>query len=133
MALMALLADAPTGGLSGKLLWAALPLIGILLVGALVIYLFDRWRKRANARQDVFAPNDQLSHFRSLYEQGEMSREEFESVKALLSGQLRQANNVSAPLTQPPPAASEAPPLDTNVQATPPGPQSPPPPEAPPA
>ncbi len=131
MVLTLLLADAAAPAswprlTPGELLWAALPLIGILLVGAVVLYLFDRWRKRAEAKSDVCAPNDQLSHFRSLYERGEMSREEFESVKTLLAGQLRREMNVPAPAA-PSPAAVEAPPADTNIQATPPSPQSPPP------
>lgn len=110
--------------LSGDLLWAALPLIGILLLAALVIYLVDRWRKRAAAARDAAASGDQLSHFRSLYERGEMTQKEFEQVKALLAGQLRKEMNVPAP------AAPPRPPVDTNVQATPPGPQSPPPEES---
>jgi hypothetical protein len=111
---------------AGELLWAALPLIGILLLAALVIYFVDRWRKRVAAAQDDASCNDQLSQFRSLYERGEMSREEYDSVKALLAGQLRKELNVPAP-----PAVTEAPAVDTNIQAQPPGPQSLPPPEAP--
>ena len=64
-----------------------------------------------------------------MYERGEMSREEFERVRTLLGGQLRQELNVPVP---PQPTAAEASPPDTNIQAVPPGPQSPPPPEAPP-
>jgi hypothetical protein len=111
----------------GELLWAALPLIGILLVAALVIYFVDRWRKRAAAAEDKEASSDQLSHFRSLYERGEMSHDEYESVKALLAGQLRRQMNVPVP-----PTPAPAPSPDTNIQATPPGPQAPPPPEPPP-
>ena len=85
----------------GELLWAALPLIGILLLGALVLYLFDRWRKRSAGRRDQAACNEQLSHFRSLYERGEMSREEFERVRTLLTGQLRKELNVPAPAAPP--------------------------------
>jgi hypothetical protein len=116
----------------GELLWAALPLIGILLAGALVLYVVDRWRKRNRAaRENASAPSDQLSHFRSLYEQGEMSREEFESIRTLLTGRLRQELNVpAAPAVSPP--AAEPPPTETNITAVSPGPQSPPPPEAPP-
>jgi hypothetical protein len=135
MALTLLLAEAAPGGRPppGEWLKAALPLVGALLVGAVILYLFDRWRKRA-ARREANASNDQLSHFRSLYEEGEMSREEFERVKALLSGQLRQELNVPAPpAPEAPPAVNGTAPADTNVQASPPGPQSPPPPEAPPA
>jgi multidrug resistance efflux pump len=114
--------------LAGRLLWAALPLVGALLGGAIVLYLIDRWRKRGAAEEEAAAtPNDQLSRFRSLYERGEMSREEFERVKALLTGQLRRELNVPAPA-----APAESRPVDTNIQAAPPDPQSPPPPEAPP-
>jgi hypothetical protein len=113
--------------LSGELLWASLPLIGILLVAALVIYIVDRWRKRSAAAQDVVAPTDQLSQFRSLYERGEMSPEEFERVKTLLAGQLRR--EVKGPAA----TAPAAPPVDTRVQTQPPLLPSPPPDEPPPA
>jgi hypothetical protein len=139
MALTNLLAQAAPASrprlVPGELLWAALPLIGILLFGALIIYLFDRWRKRASARRDnTAAPTDQLSHFRSLYERGEMSREEFESVRVLLTGQMRDGVSVAAPpAAASTPAVAEAPAVDTNVQAAPPDPPSLPPAEPPPA
>jgi hypothetical protein len=120
--------------LGGRLLWAALPLVGALLAGALVLYLIDRWRKREAAEEDALcAPNEQLSRFRSLYERGEMSREEYERVKALLTAQLRRELNVPAPETSAAPATADPTQIDTNVQARPPDPQSPPPPEPPPA
>jgi hypothetical protein len=134
MALTHLLAQAAPGGRSWidvtELLGPGLLLIGTLLFAALVIYLVDRWRKRAAARAAA-SSGDQLSQFRSLYEQGEMSREEFESVRALLTGQLRREMNVPPPAATTPAAAHqpEAPAKDTNVQEKPPGPQSPPPPE----
>jgi hypothetical protein len=118
--------------LGGRLLWAALPLVGALLAGALIVYLIDRWRKReATEEEAVCAPNEQLSHFRTLYERGEMSREEYDRVKALLTAQLRRELNVPAPAASAAPATAEKPPADTNVQARPPDPQSPPPPEPP--
>ena len=116
----------PPSKLGGELLWAALPLIGILLVAALVIYFVDRWRKRAAAAQEEAECSDQLSHFRSLYERGEMSQEEYDRVRLLLAGQMRKRLNV--PTSPAPPAA----PPETNIQAAPPGPQTPPPPGAPP-
>lgn len=117
--------------LAGRLLWAALPLVGALLAAALILYLIDRWRKQGAAEEEAACtPNEQLSRFRSLYERGEMSREEFEQVKVLLAGQLRRELNVPAPMAAAP--AANPPPADTNIQAAPPDPQSPPPPEAPP-
>ncbi len=112
-------AAAPAKLNPGDLLWAALPLIGILLLGAFVLYLFDRWRKRSATARGEVACNDQLSHFRSLYERGEMSREEFERVKGLLAGQLRHELKVPSL-----PVSSPSPPLETGIQ---PSPDSPPP------
>jgi hypothetical protein len=135
MALALLLTNPALGG---QLIWAALPLIGALLAGALILYVIDRWRKRvAEDEEAACAPNDQLSHFRTLYERGEMSREEFEKVKALLAGQLRREMNVPgpAPTPAPPPLVGGgvgeggSAPAETNVQAAPPDRQSPPPPD----
>ena len=81
---------------------AAWPLMVALLVGALIIYLVDRWRRRPP--QPAAEANDQLAHFRSLYERGEMTREEFDNVKARLTGQLRRELNVPPPAAPPKPA-----------------------------
>src|SRR5438309_7508741 len=65
-----------------QLLWAALPLIAALLIGAGIIYFVDRWRKRADAPA---APSeDQLNHYRSLYERGVLNQDEFNRLKLLL-------------------------------------------------
>jgi hypothetical protein len=111
-----------------EVLWVIVPLFGVCLVGVLILYFVDRWRKRVQAGEDNDSSSDQLSHFRTLYERGEMSREEYDRVKTLLAGQLRKEMNVPAPPAAP--AITESP--DTNIQAQPPTPQSPPPPEAPP-
>jgi hypothetical protein len=89
--------------------WNSLPLIGALLAGALVIYLVDRWRRRTALRR--LDPSDQLASFRRAHERGEMSADEFEKVRALLAGQLRQDLQV-------PPRTSSAP-LAPPVQAEP--------------
>jgi hypothetical protein len=118
------LADADTvRRIQGELLEIMVPLIALLVAAILAFYFVNRWLKRA--RREESASSDQLSHYRTLYEQGEMSREEYESVRALLTGQLRKELNLPAP------AAPAAPPADTNVQATPPDQQSRPPPEEP--
>lgn len=88
-----------------RILKAALPLLVALLLGALVLYFVDRWRKRPMRASSE--SSDQLTHFRSLYERGEMTREEYERVKGLLTGELQREWNVSAP---PPPAGLPAPP-----------------------
>ena len=85
-----------------RLLWSTVALVAAILIGALIIAVFERWRKRpVNFRPD---PNDQLAEFRSLYDRGEISREEFDRIRNLLGERLRDALDV--PATQP----SSAPP-----------------------
>ena len=83
-------------------------LVAALLIGALIIAVVERWRKRpVNFRPD---PNDQLAEFRSLYERGEISREEFDRIRNLLGERLREALDVpAAPPTAPPPSPPQPP------------------------
>jgi hypothetical protein len=76
-----------------SLLLAGLLLAGTLLVGAVVIALAGRWRRRPES--PMLGPNEQLAHFRLLYEQGALSQEEFDRVRTRLNQQLRQDLNVS--------------------------------------
>jgi hypothetical protein len=79
-------------------------LAGALLGAAVVIEVARRWRRRAGS--ETFSASDQLAHFRSLYEAGTISQEEFARLRALLGGQLRQSLKVPPP----PPAP------DTGIQ-----------------
>src|SRR5262245_66092558 len=74
---------------------------GALLVGAVVIAVVSRWR-RTNARTPTSEASDQLAQFRSLYERGEISQEEFDRLRALLGGQLRAGLVVPPPKPAPP-------------------------------
>ena len=98
----------------GALLWASLPLIGVLLLAALVIYYVDRWRKRGEAGTSE-NPADQLSSFRSLYETGQLSREEFDRIRSRLGEKMRQELGVSsqpaAPIPESPTTESKEPPV----------------------
>jgi len=70
-----------------RLVWATLPLIAVLLGGALIIFLVDRWRKR---QQPLETSDDLvLANYRSMYEEGELTREEFERIKEKLTHRLR--------------------------------------------
>jgi hypothetical protein len=72
------------GNWKPQILIAGLYFAGALLLGALVIALASRWRRRAN---DYSLPPDaQLAHFRSLYEQGTISAEEFDRLRTALLG-----------------------------------------------
>jgi hypothetical protein len=82
-----------------QLLWPSLAFIGALLVLALVVAWMDRWRKR-QPQQGRLSTSDQLAHFRTLYERGEMSPEEYARVHALLAERLKKEMDA---LTPPPP------------------------------
>jgi len=72
-----------------RLLWATAALIATLLLGALIFAWLDRWRKRAD-RRDAITPADQLTAFRLSYEQGELSQEEYERIRAKLAPKIKQ-------------------------------------------
>jgi hypothetical protein len=104
-------------------------LVIALLVGALIIAIVDRWRKRHGvARVDS---GDQMAHFRALYERGELSKEEFEQIRARLGVRMRrelrlsthpevdQVKNPPPPPEAPPPAAGQPPPAPEPPPAAP--------------
>jgi hypothetical protein len=78
---------APRTGWDGRLLLPGLYLVGALLIGAAVIAMVNRWRRVP--RSETVTASEQLTEFRTLYENGQMSREEFERVRTLLSTQIR--------------------------------------------
>jgi hypothetical protein len=73
--------------LDPQLLWATCALIATLLLGALIFAWLDRWRKRAG--RDVLTPTDQLTDFRSSYERGELSQEEYQRIRARLAPKIK--------------------------------------------
>ncbi len=78
----------PPSLLDPQLLWATFALIATLLLGALVFAWLDRWRKRP--QREILTPADQLAAFRSSYERGELSQEEYQRIRATLAPKLRQ-------------------------------------------
>src|SRR5207248_1606105 len=85
-----LAADAPPrpGFWQPRLLAATLILVGIILLGALVIYWIDRWRKQS--APPSLTASAQLANFRELYEEGDLSQAEFDRIRARLTPLLRQ-------------------------------------------
>jgi hypothetical protein len=103
-----LLLDAP----KYQLLVTGLCLAAALLVGAIVIALVSWWRRRSEPEEDL-SPSAQLAHFRSLYEAGTISQDEFERLRALLGGRMRETLGVPPPPetpAKPPPGQGEQPP-----------------------
>jgi len=94
----------PTLGANFSILLPGLYLAGALLLGAVVVAVVARWRRLTRKMQ--CSASDQLAHFRSLYERGAISEEEFNQLRAVLGGELRSTLNVPAnrpPNPNPPP------------------------------
>ena len=100
-----------------QLLVTGLCLAGALLVGALIIAVVSRWRKNSPAREDQ-APTAQLAHFRSLYEKGAISQEEFERLRTLLGPRLRESMGIPAPAPERPaqPPGGNGQPPETGIR-----------------
>jgi hypothetical protein len=91
-----------------KIVWYGLALAGVLLLGAIIIWLVDRWRKKT-PQQELHNTGDQLTHFRKLYEQGELSAEEFARIRSLLTDRMMRELEKSIPEAEA--AEPEAPPI----------------------
>jgi hypothetical protein len=86
-------------------------LVAALLVGAIIIAWAGRWRRAP--RSVAATASDQLAKFRSLYDKGQMTREEFERIRARLGEQIRSEADVPAPAPAAPgpqPASTATPP-----------------------
>lgn len=81
----------PAGSLARdpQLLIATGLLVLVLLAGAVAIYLVDRWRKRQIA-DDSHESAESLTSFRAMFERGELSKEEYERVRAKMAARIRQ-------------------------------------------
>jgi len=98
----------------------------VLLIGAAVIALVKKWRQQPESVS--MSPSDQLAEYRSLYDRGVMSKEEFDRLRDLLGGQLREMKPTTPDPTPKGPNAAirnqpttmPAPPPNANGTTTPP-------------
>jgi hypothetical protein len=115
---------------SDSILLPSLGLIIVLLAGAAVIVLIRRWRGQDDAPS--VSPTEQLAEYRSLYDQGVMSKEEYDRLRAMLEGKTRAEMKLSAaPAPSRQTKSAEGPPAAANPAPAPPGSGSPPNPPAP--
>lgn len=103
-----------------RLLLTSLCLVAALLVAALVVALLNRWRRQRDSEEDL-SPSAQLAHFRSLYEAGTISQEEYERLRAVLGPRVKES--LGADLVKAQPGGKPIPPAnqtgETPAQPTP--------------
>ena len=95
--------------LDWRLVWATLGIVAAILIGAAIIALVDRWRKRPF--QEKLSASDQLAQFRLLYERGQLKPEEFERIRALLTERMKKELEASAAAVPKEPSPSPPSPL----------------------
>ncbi len=83
----------------GRILGTALWLVGALLLAALVLMIVNKMRQASRGRGGD-AVHEQLTHFRTLYDQGEISQEEYRRLHTLLAGRIHEKIKPAA--TEPP-------------------------------
>jgi hypothetical protein len=81
-----------------QLLWYTVAVVGALLVGAAIVALADRWRKKRLLREAE--PADLLARYTALHEKGDLSTEEYERIRKLFKSRMVQ--KLSAPVQKPP-------------------------------
>jgi hypothetical protein len=64
-------------------------LLAVILGGGFALLWLDRWRKKQAAR-DQTRSVDALSAYRTLYDRGEISRAEYETIRGQLAYQMRE-------------------------------------------
>ena len=68
-----------------EVIWGTVALALALFAGAFIIWLVDRWRKRLGQQP---APVDELSEYRQMLEQGEITEEEYQRLRAKVSRRI---------------------------------------------
>jgi len=115
-----LLANLLADNVKFRIFWSTLGLVGALLVGAVIVSILDRWRKRTGV--EGMSAGDQLAHFRDLRDRGTITQEEYERIRTRLASELRKEMNVPPP---PAPTATAPPTQDVMTLRETPPPESP--------
>ena len=80
---------------SPEVVWSVVVLAVALLVGALIVYLTDRWRKGIAARSHD--ASRELTEFRRMYDYGEITREEYEKLRDKVAQRVKAQPAALAP------------------------------------
>lgn len=119
-----------------EIIWGSVGLAAALLVGALVITIVDKWRRRA-AMEEREAGLE-LTDFRAMYESGEITEAEYNRLRLRVADRVKnpavvalavpatepapQANSQTSPVPRPfPPGYFDDPPTSPPTNSPPPG------------
>jgi len=89
----------------------SLVLAGLLLLAAVIFFIFDRWRKKPVGGESARDVSLSLGSFKEMYENGELTEAEYERIKAKWAAKLKEKTSVpTAPPPEPPPPTPTPPP-----------------------
>lgn len=77
-------------------------LIGVLFLGALILWFVDRWRKDQDREDEN--PGLTLSNFRRMFEAGEITQAEYDKILTRMAPKIKGGPS-QPPASPPPPAA----------------------------
>jgi hypothetical protein len=90
------------GAVDFRVLLPGFYLAGTLLLGAAIIALYRRWWREEDKTPSA---SDELARYRTLYEQGTISEEEFNRLRGILGTEIRRSIDLPPRPEQPAPAA----------------------------
>ncbi len=109
-----------------EIIYGGIALVGAMLVGAIAIAIADKWRKKSMTPMQDDA--NELSHFRDMYEHGEITEEEYNELRRRVADKVKSAQTS---LPEPPPDPTGRPNLAKLMKPAPPKPTAnPKPPES---
>ena len=96
---------------SPEVIWGVAGITIALLAGAAVIYAVDQWRKRAAAGWTDADATNSLTTYRTMYENGEITEEEYAKLRNKVADKVKQpvAPKPDAPAGTMPPLPSMPP------------------------
>ena len=97
---------------SPEVIWGVAALVVSLLIGAVVIYAVDQWRKRAERGPTAADATGALTTYRAMYESGEITEEEYTKLRDKVAAKVKTPAAPKGDPTRPAPpdGASEPPP-----------------------
>ena len=95
----------------------SLVLAGLLLLAAVIFFIFDRWRKKPAGEDTTRDVSLSLGSFKEMYENGELTEAEYERIKAKWAAKLKGKAVVPPvlpphPTTPPEPTPQPEPPVN---------------------